>query len=313
MPAAGHQHVVLEDRGVRLVALAAAAGGAGLAGLAVPVAAATPPVAAAAVAVLVVAVRGLLAGAAGPGAGWPWLRSLASPWLRSCWLPLPALVAVLAWSFVLRPWLRSCWLPRPPWLRSCGRSCGAVLLARSWGSRSGCSSRRFSDDARRWLLLRLPAAVRLGLLGWALSGWACSVAAARSHRLRLPSRPDRPGGSAGPGQRLLVAGLAGPPDWAALIASISCAFFIEPAPEMPMPPAIAFRSASSMELSPPPRFLAEARRQRWWVRWCPSRGGPSHVSVPVRPQPSASGHCLLDRRACSATTTTGGVRRGDRT
>jgi len=46
-----------------------------------------------------------------------------------------------------------------------------------------------------------------------------------------------------------------PPDWAALIASTSCAFFMEPAPRIPRPPAIDFRSASSMELSPPDRFL----------------------------------------------------------
>ena len=40
------------------------------------------------------------------------------------------------------------------------------------------------------------------------------------------------------------------------MASTSCAFFMEPAPEMPMPAAIDLRSARSMELSPPPRFLA---------------------------------------------------------
>jgi hypothetical protein len=43
-----------------------------------------------------------------------------------------------------------------------------------------------------------------------------------------------------------------------LIASRSWAFFIEPAPGMPMPPAIALRSANSIELSPPPRFFPEA-------------------------------------------------------
>ena len=40
-------------------------------------------------------------------------------------------------------------------------------------------------------------------------------------------------------------------DWAALMASTSCAFFIEPAPAMPMPPAIDLRSASSIEPRPP--------------------------------------------------------------
>ena len=43
--------------------------------------------------------------------------------------------------------------------------------------------------------------------------------------------------------------------WADLIASTSWAFFMEPAPAMPMPDAIDLRSASSMELSPPPRFF----------------------------------------------------------
>ena len=46
-----------------------------------------------------------------------------------------------------------------------------------------------------------------------------------------------------------------PGDWAALIASTSCAFFMEPAPAIPMPAAMDFRSAISMELSPPPRFF----------------------------------------------------------
>ena len=39
------------------------------------------------------------------------------------------------------------------------------------------------------------------------------------------------------------------------MASTSCAFFMLAAPAMPMPPAIGFRSAISMESSPPPRFL----------------------------------------------------------
>jgi hypothetical protein len=40
-----------------------------------------------------------------------------------------------------------------------------------------------------------------------------------------------------------------------LIASTSWAFFMEPAPTIPMPAAIDLRSAISMELSPPPRFF----------------------------------------------------------
>ncbi len=42
------------------------------------------------------------------------------------------------------------------------------------------------------------------------------------------------------------------------MASTSCAFFMEPVPRMPRPPAIDFRSASSMVLSPPDRFLGAA-------------------------------------------------------
>ena len=43
--------------------------------------------------------------------------------------------------------------------------------------------------------------------------------------------------------------------WAALIASTSWAFFMAPEPAMPMPLAIALRSARSMELSPPAAFF----------------------------------------------------------
>jgi hypothetical protein len=59
----------------------------------------------------------------------------------------------------------------------------------------------------------------------------------------------------------LVSGLLSdlpPPDWARLMASTSSGFFMERAPEMPMLPAIAFRSATSMELSPPRFFGASA-------------------------------------------------------
>ena len=40
------------------------------------------------------------------------------------------------------------------------------------------------------------------------------------------------------------------------MASTSWAFFIEPAPATPRPAAIDFRSAMSIELSPPDRFFA---------------------------------------------------------
>ncbi len=42
------------------------------------------------------------------------------------------------------------------------------------------------------------------------------------------------------------------------MALTSSAFFIEPAPEIPSPPAIDLRSAISIELSPPLRFLGAA-------------------------------------------------------
>ena len=61
---------------------------------------------------------------------------------------------------------------------------------------------------------------------------------------------------------------------AALIASTSCGFFMEPAPLMPRPFAIAFRSATSMVERPPARFLGA-----WWLRVFRSREF-LHGSVP---------------------------------
>ena len=59
------------------------------------------------------------------------------------------------------------------------------------------------------------------------------------------------------------------------MALTSSAFFIEPAPEIPSPPAIDFRSAISIELSPPLRFLGAAASPEWrpsrWIRWFRSR------------------------------------------
>ncbi len=45
-----------------------------------------------------------------------------------------------------------------------------------------------------------------------------------------------------------------------MIASTSWAFFIDPAPGIPMPDAIDLRSAISMVLSPPPRFFESSVR-----------------------------------------------------
>ena len=79
---------------------------------------------------------------------------------------------------------------------------------------------------------------------------------------RLDTASPRPSASRSP--RLSRDGVdapafpADPPLWADLMASTSWAFFMELVPEIPMPAAIDFRSASSMELSPPARFLEPA-------------------------------------------------------
>ena len=93
------------------------------------------------------------------------------------------------------------------------------------------------------------------------------------------------------------------------MASTSCAFFMEPAPVMPRPPAIALRSASSMELSPPPRFFAGAADasggSEWWIRWFPSREVLPTYQCRSRLAPSAFWSCgFLGRSGSHA-----GVRR----
>ena len=212
----------------------------------------------------------------GRGPGLPVLALVAVLWFWSCWslvlVRLLVLLAVLAsgcgalaagrGSGSGRCWSRSCWrgpgsalvlvLARGPG-RAAGRgrswSRVAVLLA----ARGLCSG--------RLLLLGLPGAL----------SWRLARALRPASRLLLgPSPGARSGSGPAPG-RVLRASARGPvlrglswgafswpPLWRALIASTSWAFFMEPAPEMPIPPAIDLRSASSMELSPPPRFLPAA-------------------------------------------------------
>ena len=75
-----------------------------------------------------------------------------------------------------------------------------------------------------------------------------------------------------------------PPDWpawAALMASTSWAFFIEPAPLMPRPPAIDFRSASSIVLRPPRASSPPSGRARRW--WCPGCLSRCSFATPTQP------------------------------
>ena len=60
------------------------------------------------------------------------------------------------------------------------------------------------------------------------------------------------------------------------MASTSWAFFMEPVPRMPRPPAIDFRSASSMVLSPPDFFFGAGAAAAGCRR---VRGVDSMVSV----------------------------------
>ena len=224
--------------------------------------------------------RGLLVLAgSGPGC-WPWFWSwlLAAAVLLlvllvavlACWCP--AVLAVLrfcVWPVLLAgPAVLALVLASGRWLWSPGRrrpagGPGCAALARgALGLPSGCApvAARCAPAGRSRAAGRPAAGPGAGrALG--LGGRVCSTAGCR--------RAGRWCGSPGARCRRRLAGaaaaLAGgcrPPDWAALIASTSCAFFMEPAPVMPMPPAIALRSASSMELSPPPRFLRGAPRRR---------------------------------------------------
>ena len=196
--------------------------------------------------------RRTVAGCCGPAGGrWFWLPPLvaaAGPALvaaRSCCRP-----AVAAGCRSLR--CRRCSVAAGRSRSGCGRgpvcgpgaSCCGLRAGRCRGRRSGCSLAACCAD---WCRLRCLSRARLR------RGLGCS-------------RPRLAGAAGGCSARRRRAALPGcrwtPPDWAALMASTSCAFFIEPAPGMPRPPAIDFRSASSMELSPPASSWGRARRRR---------------------------------------------------
>ena len=218
-----HQDVVLEDRGVGLVALAAA--GAAAVAVAVAVAAAAAPVAAA---------------AARPRRRW------SGRW--SCW---PSLVLLVAGC---RRWSCFCWRgPAAALVRSL-LAPGRLLLGRPGRGCPGCRLVLAVARAGLWSLAAL-APVGAGPCGRPLVRSALGVGLPAGVGLRAVAVPAR--GARWPAVLPAVGWpLALAAAWAALIASTSWAFFIEPAPAMPMPPAIDLRSASSMELSPPPRFLA---------------------------------------------------------
>ena len=246
----------------------ALAGAATAVAIAVAVAAATTPAAAAAAssssAALVVALVALVC----------WFC-----W-RSCLVVLVACVAVLALVAVLVPVLR------------CGpgsRSCAAVLVRRPGRRGPGCRGPGCGPGAAAGPAGGCAAGPGAGR-GPGRRAWSWSRAAGASRRAAAGSpalggsalatrpwaRPWARSSARGRSARPATGSPAGcwPPDWAALIASTSCAFFMEPAPRMPRPPAIDFRSASSMELSPPAllrRRGGGCRRPRWWVRWFPSR------------------------------------------
>ena len=203
---------------------------------------------------------------------------------------LAVALVLVCWSWF---WLRPPWLSR-----FCSRfvpvavllAAVPVLVAGSAASRGcrpgcrGCGSRGPARPVARGPGVAVVAALVVPVAVLAAVAALAVVALARSCRRSCRPASDercsrlraalvfsacragwRLGLSAGPRRVFWVVwlcslfSLAGRwPPWAALIASTSCAFFMEPAPLMPMPPAIALRSASSMELSPPPRFFAGA-------------------------------------------------------
>ena len=272
-------------------------------------------------------------GRAGGGCGGcprPWPSSPSSAWPR--WLALvlatarlwpwpglvaagPALVLPALVRLVLRSWSRSCL----PWLAvllvlvaapavllrlPCPRPAG---LARRWPGRRGRPARDLVADRSVRPVLLVGTLVTVGLLGpWRCLPVLCarSAAAARSARppdclaARLP--PDWPGTGLDGLDRVDQLGLlhrAG-------------------APGMPMPPAIDFRSAISMELSPPLCGLGRA------VPVVRSAGGGGFDGLRhVRSFPRISAeppHCrrLLDLRRTAARRGPDGGRRkwvhGDR-
>ena len=215
-------------------------------------AAATPVAAAGAVVVLVVLVAlvalvRLVPGPGCPGPGWLPCWSAAGPGRLPCWSRCWS-----RWRFPAGPVLRcragaraaagpACPLRRR--LRLVGPSCSVLLPCPADGPAACpaacCLLRRpaspASPAARAASPARAAGCFSAVCSGGGLRRLGCSGCCSGCFSGCLPR--------------------AAPPLWAALIASTSWAFFIEPAPAMPMPPAIALRSASSMELSPPPRFL----------------------------------------------------------
>ena len=155
-----------------------------------------------------------------------------------CWSPPWSLVAVLRRSRSCSPSAGRCpavaSLPARSRPAAC-RARGPVALRRS------CASRLVAGCLRRWL----------GLLGPRLLG-------ARSRALGLGSL------LALSARRALAAALGG------LDGLDELRLLHLPAPAMPRPPAIDLRSASSMELSPPPRFLPGPAAS---VGACASGGG----------------------------------------
>ena len=267
--------------------------------VAVAAVAAPAAAAAAAAALAVVAVAGRpgsgCAGPGRPGSGRPGSR-LRLPWPSRSWSPsrlrlsrLPV-AAVLAaswsgWSRFRRSWVAG---PGPGPGPGPGSPAGPGRPGPGCLGRGSLRARWSPVLARSSALLRRRPASRVALVG--------RLGAAPRRRVGLRSSAGTVGRRSaaevgrrrrGLARRRRACRLLGRPGhrcaapvWAALIASTSCAFFMPPAPAMPMPPAIDFRSASSMELSPPPRFLpvpqrpgarSTRRSAGWWIRWFPSR------------------------------------------
>ena len=201
---------------------------------------------------------------AGPGpAGWScWSRPLVL--LARC----PAGPAVLSWS---RPARSRSWRPASACPAGCALArplAASALLAVGSAARPG---RRLGVARRACVAAR-----------------SCCPAVAGVRSLR----PVSAAGCARPASRPapLAAALGGLDgvDQLGLLHGAGAA--------MPRPPAIDFRSASSMELSPPPRFFAGRSRlsgARWWIRWFPSREVLPTFSADPAGAGRRAGQCFL--------------------
>ena len=179
-------------------------------------------------------------------------------WSRfCCWSPR---------SRFSRFWSRfCCWSPRSRfsrfWSRFAVLAAAAVpvlvaaLVVARLGAR-GSRSRGSGRPARRGRGPRPGSAAPRAACSRVLLGLLLAALGARRPRSAGRASLRRPeslrGAESLPGAESVRAPA---PDCAPLIASMSWAFFMVAAPGMPMPAAIDFRSAISMELSPPPRFL----------------------------------------------------------